>query len=203
MKDERIDKYIAKSADFAKPILNHFRALVHKACPQTEEKIKWGFPHFDYKGAPMCSMASFKKHCAIGFWKASLMKDAKKLISRAETEEAMGHFGRIASLNDLPSDKNLIGYIKDAMKLNDAGIKLPSKKKATTAIEVDVPDYLIKNLLVNKKALSAFENFSPSHRKEYIKWITEAKTEATRQKRMTTTIEWLTEGKSLHWKYEN
>src|SRR5205085_5821992 len=115
-----IDAYIAKSADFAKPVLNHIRKLVHEACPDVEEKMKWSFPHFDYKGEMMCSMAAFKQHCAFGFWKAALMKDPK-LVENAKTEEAMGHMGRITSLKDLPPDKKLTGYIKEAMKLNELG----------------------------------------------------------------------------------
>src|SRR5688572_15960475 len=118
-KDPRIDEYISKSAGFAQPVLKHFRALIHKTCPNVQEKIKWGFPHFDYEGGPMSHMAAFKQHCAIGFWKASLMKDASKLVDTAKTEEAMGHLGRITSLQDLPKDAVLIRYIKDAMKLNE------------------------------------------------------------------------------------
>lgn len=124
-KDPRVDKYIANSAEFAKPILNHLRELVHKACPENEEVIKWGFPHFDYKGM-MCSMASFKQHCAFSFWKAALMKN-KKLMANAKSETAMGHLGRITSLKDLPTDKVLISYIKEAKQLNDDGVKLPAK----------------------------------------------------------------------------
>lgn len=201
-KDIRIDTYISKAADFAKPILTHFRTLVHKACPEVEEKIKWGFPHFDYKGSPMCSIASFKQHCAIGFWKAALMKESKNLLSRAETEEAMGHLGRITSLKDLPAEKVLVAYIKDAMRVNDEGLKLPPKKKTPASAEIEVPDYFVKALTKNKKAKTTFDAFSASHRKEYIMWMTEAKTEETRNKRMATTLEWLSEGKNRNWKYQ-
>lgn len=200
MKDKRIDEYISKSADFAKPILEHFRKLVHKACPDAEEKIKWSFAHFDYKG-PMCHMASFKQHCAIGFWKAALMKDSEKLTAVAKSEVAMGHLGRITSLKDLPKDAVLIRYIKEAMKLNEEGIKLPSKTKSTEKKEVEVPDYFLKALAKNKKALKAFKDYSYSHKKEYVEWISDAKTEPTRQKRMNEAIEWLSEGKPRHWKY--
>src|SRR5882762_1256489 len=119
-KDPRLDDYIAKSADFAKPILNHLRKLVHAACPEVEETMKWSFPHFDYKGM-MCSMASFKQHCAMGFWKWQLMAASKG----SKSDEAAGSFGRITSLADLPSDKVLRGIVKEAMKLNDAGAKAP------------------------------------------------------------------------------
>ena len=200
-KEAKVDLYISKSADFAKPILIHFRKLVHTACPEIEEKIKWGFPHFDYKGM-MCSMAAFKKHCAITFGKAPLMKD-KILMANAESESAMGHFGKITSLKDLPSDKKIIGYIKEAIKLNDEGIKLPVKKTpAVSNKKVKVPEYFLNQLKKKKKAFTTFNNFSPSHKREYIEWITEAKTEATRNKRMKTTIEWLSEGKSRNWKYK-
>ena len=199
-KDHRVDNYIAKSSDFAKPILNHFRNLVHQACPETEEKIKWGFPHFDYKGM-MCSMAAFKHHCAFTFWKAALMKD-KKLIENAKSESAMGHLGRITSLRDLPSDRKIISYIMEAKKLNDDGVKLPAKPISKQSREVVVSEYFLKILKKNKIAQKTFEKFSASHKREYIDWITEAKTEATRNKRISTTIEWLSEGKSRNWKYK-
>src|SRR5450755_547112 len=141
-KDKRVDAYILKSEEFAKPILIHLRDLVHEACPYIQETIKWSFPHFDYKGM-MCSMASFKQHCAFGFWKTALMKDAKKLLNNRT--DAMGSFGRITSLKDLPSDKTIISYIKEAMKLNDDDVKLekakPAKKK-----ELIIPKYVIEEL---------------------------------------------------------
>lgn len=201
-KDKAIDAYIAKSADFAKPILLHIRELVHKACPDVEEKMKWSFPHFDYKGEMMCSMAAFKQHMSFGFWKAALMKDPV-LVETAKSEVAMGHLGRITSLKDLPPDKKLIAWIKEAMQLTDKGIKLPAKPKPTEKDkkELVVPDYFVKALAKNKKAKQVFENFAYSHKKEYLQWITEAKTEETRSKRMETALEWIAEGKGRNWKY--
>jgi uncharacterized protein YdeI (YjbR/CyaY-like superfamily) len=198
MKDKRVDAYIAKSADFAVPILEHLRSIVHKACPDVQETIKWGFPHFDYKGI-MCSMASFKQHCAFGFWKASLMKDPK-LMANAKSESAMGHLGKISSLKDLPSDRALTGYIKEAMKLNEEGVAVPKKPAAKKAV-TRVPDYFKKALAKNKMAQRTFEAFSPSHKREYLEWITEAKTEATRTRRIEQALAWLTEGKPRNWKY--
>lgn len=200
-REKKIDAYIAKSADFAKPVLNHIRELVHKACPDVEEKIKWGMPFFDYKGEMLCHMASFKQHAVMGFWKAALMKDPS-LLKQAQSETAMGHLGKITSLQDMPSDKKITSWIKEAMQLNDKGIKLPSKTKVTEKKELLVPDYFLKALAQNKKAKQAFDNFAYSHRKEYVNWVTEAKTEVTRDKRMATTLEWLAEGKSRLWKYE-
>lgn len=198
-KIKAIDNYIAKAADFAKPILTHIRELVHKTCPDVEEKMKWSFPHFDYKGEMMCSMAAFKQHAVMGFWKAALMKE-KALIEAARSESAMGHLGRITSLKDLPPDKKLAAYIKEAMQLNDNGIKLPSKPAAEKK-EIEVPEYFTKALKKNKKAWQVFSDFSYSHKKEYVQWITEAKTEVTRDKRMASAIEMLAEGKSRNWKY--
>ena len=200
-KDPRITTYISKSAAFAKPILNHFRELVHTTCPNVQETVKWGFPHFDYEDGPMCSMASFKQHCAIGFWKASLMKDAPTLVGMAKTEEAMGHLGRLSALKDLPKDAVLIRYIKDAMKLNETGIKLSSKAKPTEPKALEIPDYFKKALSKNKKAFKTFEAFSPTSKKEYVTWITGAKTEETRKTRLDTAIDWMSEGKIRHWKY--
>ncbi|PKL84365.1 MAG: hypothetical protein CVV24_00040 [Ignavibacteriae bacterium HGW-Ignavibacteriae-3] len=198
-KDPRVDTYIEKSQDFAKPILKHFRGLVHKACPDVEETIKWGFAWFDYKGT-YCSMASFKQHCAIGFWKAALMKDPK-LMANAKSESAMGHLGRITSLKDLPPDRVLISYLKEAAKLNDDGVKLPAKPKAKVKKELLVPEYFAKLLRKNTKAFQTFSGFSYSQKKKYVDWIAEAKTEATREKRISTSLEWLAEGKIRNWKY--
>lgn len=194
--DPRIDAYIEKSAEFAKPILEHLRKLVHKACPDVEETWKWSFPHFDYKGV-LCSMAAFKQHATFGFWKQSLMEQDAFPAEKT----AMGSFGRITSLKDLPSDKVMIGLIHQAMELNEKGVKVEKKKPAARK-ELIVPDDLKKALSKNKKAQAQFDKFSYSHKKEYVEWITEAKTEQTRNKRLATTIEWLAEGKSRNWKYE-
>ena len=197
-KDKRVDAYIAKSAPFAQPILNHLRELVHKACPDVEETIKWSFAFFDYKG-PLCSMAAFKEHCAFGFWKAALLKDAEKM--KDNQQNAMGHAGQIKSLVDLPADKVIIGWIKEAVKINNEGIKLPLRKK-TDLKELVIPEYFTKDISKNKKALVAFEKFSPSHKKEYVQWVTEAKAEETRNRRMNKAIEMIAEGKGRNWKYE-
>lgn len=197
---KQIDIFIFNAQEFAQPILNHIRALVHATCPEVEETLKWGFPHFMYKNQALCYMASFKKHCTFGFPKASLMKD-KSLLEMADTETAMGHFGKITSIKDLPSDKKIIGYIKEAMKLNDAGIKV-KKKKPDTPKELIIPEYFTNELQRNKAALKTFQVFSPSCKREYIDWIVDAKTEATREKRMNQAIEWMSEGKKRNWKYE-
>lgn len=199
-KEKIIDDYIAKSAEFAKPILTHIRELVHKTCPEVEEKMKWSFPHFDYKGEMMCSMASFKQHAVFGFWKAPLMKDPV-LVQNASAETAMGHLGRITSLKDLPNDKKMTAWIKEAMLLNDKGIKLPSKPKPEKK-EIVTPDDLQKALTKNKPALKVFEAFSYSDKKEYVEWVTGAKTEVTRNKRIATAVAQTAEGKSLNWKYK-
>jgi uncharacterized protein YdeI (YjbR/CyaY-like superfamily) len=198
-KDPRIDLYISKSAEFAQPILIHLRELVHFVCPDVQETIKWSFASFDYKG-PMCSMASFNQHCAFRFWKALLMKD-KTLVANAESESAMGHYGKITSLKDLPSDKKIIAHIKEAMILNDKGIKLPPRKVTTAKKEIIVPVYFLNQLKKNKKAFTTFDGFSPSHKREYVEWITEAKTDETKNRRIATAIEWMSEGKSRNWKY--
>ena len=198
-RDARVDDYIAKSAEFARPILTYLRDLVHEACPDVEETMKWSFPHFMYKGM-MCSMASFKEHCAFGFWKSSLIVEK----GGATAEKAAGQFGRITQLSDLPSKKVLSGYVKEAMKLNEAGVKTPSRMtpKAPKA-ELVVPDDLTSALQANQKARATFENFSTSQKREYVEWLTEAKAEATRARRLETAIEWMAEGKPRNWKYMN
>lgn len=199
--DARIDAYIAKSAEFAQPILTHLRQLVHKACPGTTETVKWGMPFFEYNGGIICNMAGFKAHCAFGFWNAPLMKDPEGILNIKE-KNAMGHFDRITSRKDLPSDKILLAYIKEAASLAGQGVKNPARAKKEPKAALPVPPALAAALKKNKKAQASFETFPPSHRREYIEWITEAKTEATRDKRIATTVEWLVEGKSRNWKYE-
>lgn len=198
-KDKRVDAYIAKSGDFAKPILTRLRELVHKGCRDVVETVKWGMPSFDYKG-PYCSMAAFKEHAVFGFWKASLMKDAEKM--KDNQQNAMGHLGKIKSVLDLPSEKIFLGWLKEAAMLNDNGVKLPQRKKSEQK-DLVIPDYFSKALVKNKNASKIFEAFSPSHKKEYVQWITEAKTEETRQRRIDTALEWIAEGKGRNWKYQS
>ena len=198
--DQRVDIYIEKAEPFAQPILRHLRSLVHNTCPDAAETIKWGFPHFDYKGEMMCSMAAFKQHSVFGFWKAALMKDPS-LLDTAKSEVAMGHLGRITSLRDLPSDKKLIAYIKEAMKLNEQGIKIRKEKKAAPEAPA-VPDDFNGLLKKNQKAAKQFRSFSPSAQREYITWFDETKTLLTREKRMMQAIDWIAEGKRRNWKYE-
>ena len=195
-----VDAYIAKSADFAKPILKRIRKVVHAACPAVEEELKWNFPHFLYKGM-LCGMAAFKAHCSFGFWRGSLL--AEKFPELGEnSKESMGQFGRITDDSELPADKLLAQYIKAAMKLNDDGIKPKKPDKAKRKPAARVPDYLLAALKKNKKSLAAFEGFSPSCKREYVEWITGAKQEETRQRRLAQAIAWIAEGKSRNWKYE-
>lgn len=197
-KDPRIDAYIAKSADFAKPILRHIRELVHKGCPEVEETMKWSFPNFMYKGI-LCSMAAFKAHCSFGFWKGEL------ILGKAAGNygEGMGQFGRLTALSHLPADRVLLGYIKEGARLNEAGIKRPLTPRPKVRKELLIPDLFATALKKNNRALAAFETFSYSHKREYVEWVAEAKREETRQKRIATAIQWMAEGKPRNWKYMN
>ena len=193
-RDARIDAYIAKSAAFAKPILMRLRETVHEACPEVEEAWKWSFPHFLYHGM-LCSMAAFKEHCSFGFWKGALIVPAGD-----RGEDAMGQFGRITRLSELPSKRVLAGFIKKAMQLNEQGVKV-TRAKPQPKRPVVVPEALQRALSGNRAARTTFKNFSPSHQREYVEWIGEAKSEETRQRRLKTAIEWIAEGKSQNWKY--
>jgi hypothetical protein len=199
-KDPRVDAYIAKAAPFAQPILKHIRKIVHKGCPSVEETMKWSMPHFDYKGI-MCGMAAHKQHCSFGFWQGSELA----LGGVGKDAEGMGHFGKITALSDLPDDATLLGYVRKAVELKDAGVKKPKPQSAAPKkerAELAVPDYFAAALRNNKKAQQTFEGFSYSHRKEYIEWLTEAKREETRENRLATALEWLAEGKPRNWKYQ-
>ena len=185
-KDPRVDAYIAKSPGFAKPILTHIRAKVHEAVPDVEETIKWGVPHFDHHG-PMCMMASFKAHCRFGFWYGNSVDDAKAIAERLE------------SIEDLPPDRKLVGLIRKAAALRAGGVKMTRSTQPKPPVKV--PSYFTAALRKNTKAAAEFQAFPPSHKREYVEWITEAKTEETRQRRMDTAIQWISEGKCRNWKY--
>jgi uncharacterized protein YdeI (YjbR/CyaY-like superfamily) len=187
-KDPRVDAYIAQAGDFAKPILNRVRKLVHAACPEVEETIKWNAPFFVHKGILIC-MPAFKRHCALIFWKGKLILGKERAKLR-----------RLTSAADLPANKILLGHIRKAVELNEQGIKGPPRQR-TKAKEMPVPDYFLAALKKNKKAQAAFEKFSPSHRREYIQWITEAKQEETRLRRMAKAIQQLAGGKPHNWQY--
>ncbi|HEY1108779.1 MAG TPA: YdeI/OmpD-associated family protein [Opitutaceae bacterium] len=200
-RDPRIDTYIAEAEPFARPILKHLRALVHEACPGVEETLKWSAPSFVYAGKILAGMASFKAHAAFGFWHPEMR-------SRVETkgaEAAMGSFGRITAISDLPGRATLLRLIKDAAKLNEGTEARPkgaAAKPRKPAKALAVPTDLAAALKGNAAAAKVFAAFPPSGRNEYVEWITEAKRPATRQQRLATTVQWLAEGKSRNWKYQ-
>ena len=192
--DPRVDDYIAKSANFAKPVLNRIRKLVHAACPDAVETMKWRMPFYEHKGI-LITTPAFKKHCALIFWKGKLL--FKEFPAKDDPRKK---FRRLTSNADLPGDKILAGYINQAVALNEAGVKTPQPKPKAKE-KLVVPDYFLAALKKNKRALTAFGNFSPSCQREYVEWIVEAKREETRAKRIETAVEWIAEGKSRNWKY--
>ena len=194
-RDERVDAYIERAAEFSQPILSHLRELVHAACPRVTETIKWGFPHFEHAGV-LCSMASFKAHCAFGFWHAEM----RALSENKSGEPAMGQFGRITKASDLPKDAALKALIRKAAAINESGIK-PARVVKPRVAPPRVPDDLAAALKRNRPAQANFDAMSPSHRREYIEWLVDAKRPETRSKRLATAIEWISEGKSKEWKY--
>jgi hypothetical protein len=199
-KNPHVDAYIKKAQPFARPILTKLRTLVHKAVPDVEETLKWGMPHFLYKGM-FCGVGAFKEHCIFGFWKHALLETVPL---KGDGEGAFGNFRScITSVTDLPSDAAMLRVLKAAKKLNDDDVKLP-KRKVTPATSrvISVPMVFLKAIKANTKATKAFNAFSYSHRKEYVEWITGAKTTATRDKRITTAVAWMAEGKARNWKYE-
>jgi hypothetical protein len=195
-KDPRVDAYIAKSAEFARPILKHLRSLVHRTCPDVVETMKWNFPHFDYKGM-FCGMAAFKNHCVFGFWKDALIvgRDA------GSVREGMGSLGRLTDLSDLPGDRILVRYIRKAVELNDAGVKAPTRVRSAKPKPLEIPAYFKAAVTKSPKARKTFDSFSLSNKREYVEWVVEAKTGETRARRLATAIEWMSEGKIRNWKY--
>lgn len=173
---------------------------MHATCPAVEETIKWGFPHFLHAGAILCSMAAFKQHVAFGFWKGALIDGVGGPGAR---DDAMGQFGRITAVRELPPKRALAAIIRRAMELNEQGVKVPARKRTKSRAEAALPDALAKALARNTEARRTFAAFAPSHRREYCEWIAEAKRDDTRERRVAQAIEWLAEGKARNWKYES
>jgi uncharacterized protein YdeI (YjbR/CyaY-like superfamily) len=202
----RVDTYIAKAQPFAQPILIHLRELVHKACPNVEETIKWSRPFFEYKGAILGNMSAFKEHCSFGFWGeeiAAVLREEKLL-----KPDAMGSLGRITSVEDLPSDKQFLSLLRQAVAFIDSGqytspISARQRVVKAPAPAPEAPPAFTRALKANKAAAAVFAKFSPSCKREYIDWIAEAKRDETRDKRISTAIQWITEGKQRNWKYQN
>ena len=197
--DPRIDAYIENSESFAQPILTYLRAVIHETCPEVVEDWKWSYPHFMYKGKILCAFMAFKQHCGFGFWLEQEMKTIKELTKNSERTR-MFTLGKIKSMEQLPSEALLKAAIKEAMDLTDMGVTL--KRNIPEKKEIEVPEYFTEALRADKNALKVFENASPSFRKEYIQWITDAKTDTTRTKRIDQALEWISEGKGRNWKYE-
>jgi uncharacterized protein YdeI (YjbR/CyaY-like superfamily) len=201
----KVDAYIQKARPFAQPILAHIRKVVHTACPGVEETIKWSMPFFEYKGAILCNMSAFKEHCSFGFWgkeMGAVLKDSSAL-----QDGAMGSLGRINSVDTLPSEKQLLAWVRQAAASIDNGTHISpiaARNKVVKAPKpaLKTPPEFTRALSKNKKARSAFEAFSPSCKREYIEWIADAKREETRDQRIATAVEWIAEGKQRNWKYQ-
>lgn len=192
--DPRIDGYIDKQAEFARPILTWLRARVHTACPEVAESIKWGMPFFSHSGRPLANMAAFKAHASFGFWNRDQMATGKE-------GEAMGQFGRITSLTDLPDAAAMEAQIRSVIALIELG-GVPRRATTLRKPEAEIPPALAEALARDPSAAAAFDAFPPSCRREYCEWIADAKRDATRDKRVAEAIEWIRDGKRRNWKYE-
>lgn len=190
-RDPKVDAYIAKSAPFARPILTHLRALVHETLPGLDEALKWGMPHFIYKGKNLAGIAAFKAHCAF------------VIHGDGRQGDAMGQYGKIASLADLPGDNELKSKLVEAQqRIDQAGTALKPKAPRTPRPELPIPPEFAAALDASPAARATLDGFAPSHRREYVQWITEAKRPETRDKRIAEAIALLSEGKKRNWKYE-
>jgi uncharacterized protein YdeI (YjbR/CyaY-like superfamily) len=202
----KVDAYIDRAKPFAMPILLHFRALIHKACPDVEETIKWSMPFFEYRGKILGNMAAFKEHCSFNLWGQEI--NAVLTGDNVVKTEGMGKFGRIATVKDLPPDKQMLSWLRQAAAFIESGnytSPIAARKTAAKPPKeaIEAPSEFTTALKKNKQAATTFAAFSPSCQREYLEWIAEAKRPETRNKRITTAIEWIAEGKQRHWKYQN
>jgi hypothetical protein len=193
--DPRIDAYIAKQGDFARPILTWIRAQMHAASPDIGEAIKWGMPFFTYQDRPLANMAAFKAHASFGFWDRAGMATGKE-------GEAMGQYGRLTSLADLPPEAEFCALVQAALAPIAAG-DAPKRVRGAPKPDLPVPDALAQALADDALATATWDGFPPGCRREYSEWIGEAKRPETRDKRVAQTIAQLREGKKMNWKYES
>lgn len=196
-KNPAVDQYIAQAPEYAQPILKRLRSAFHKGCPKLEETIKWGIPTFEYHGI-IGSIAAFKKHVSVGFWKSKEMKDPENILDRRAASMSNIKF---ANTKDLPTVATLATYVKQAAELNAKSQDSPKKKVKKLTVPA-IPEILKVALAKSKKAQATFKALSPSNQRDYIEWIVEAKREETKKRRTAQAIEWLKEGKSRNWKYE-
>jgi len=194
-RDPRIDAYIGRAQPFARPVLEHVRARVHAAVPEAEETVKWGAPAYTLDGKILLITAAFKLHAAVNFWRG------QELRGKQSATDAMGQFGKIASVADLPPDKELDRLIREAAELAKQA-PAPRKAKHAPKPPPQMHPEFAAALAKAPKAKAALDSFSPSAQRDYLEWISEAKQDATRTKRIVTAIEWLSEGKRRNWKYE-
>ncbi len=229
MTDPRVDRYIARAAEFARPILTHLREVVHQGCPEVQEAMKWSRPAFLYRGKILGIMSAFKQHCTFGFWHPEVNRQLA--AAGVATNSASGSLGRLTRVDDLPPTKELLSYVREAVALtneaallseattdrDDAAVLGESKTRGKTRARrgptarkareisrrtsLEIPAELATGLNKNKAAGETFRALPPSQRDEYVEWIAEAKRDETRQKRIATALEWLAEGKPRHWKY--
>jgi len=204
--NSKVDSFIARAQPFAQPIMGHLRELVHAGCPDVKESIKWGMPFFEHRGEILCCMAAFKKHCRFGFWG----KEIRVVLREAKVTgmNSTGWFDRITSMEDLPGDKLLIDFVHQAAMLIESGnhtspIAARNRKAKAKKPTVKMTKEFAAALKKNKKATATFAAFSPSCKREYAEWIADAKRPETRDKRIATAIDWISEGKQRHWKYQN
>jgi uncharacterized protein YdeI (YjbR/CyaY-like superfamily) len=201
----KVDAYLAKVQPFAQPIMAHLRELVHKACPEIEETMKWSRPFFEYRGAILCNMSAFKEHCSFGFWGEEIGAVLRE--AGVGGKEAMGSLGRITSVAGLPSDKQMLAWIRQAAAFVDNGqytSPIAARRKVVKPQKsLETPPEFAAALRRNTKAAAVFAAFSPSCKREYVEWVADAKRSETRDKRIATAVEWIAEGKQRNWKYQN
>ena len=197
----QVDAYIADAAPFARPVLEHLRDLVHRAVPEVEEAMKWRMPFFTLNGKILGNMAGFKEYCNFGLWSPEVAALVKKK-SAEPGESSMGRlFGKMKSVKDLPSDKDLLRYIATAAASVQAGKSILQNRKKKPKPEIAMhPEFAAA--LKKAKVMKNFEALAPSYRRLYIAWVADAKRDETRARRITQAVKWIGEGKKANWKYD-
>lgn len=195
-RDPRVDAYIEKQAAFARPILEHLRAAIHRTSPDAEETIKWGMPFFTLNGQPLANMGAFKAHASFGFWRG------RELTGAGEDKDGMGQFGKLASIADLPDEAALDALIRQAAALIESGAKKPRPAREAKP-PLEMPADLAEALAASSAAQACYDRFPLGQKREYLEWVMEAKRPETRARRIAQAVEWMAEGKTRNWKYES
>jgi hypothetical protein len=196
---EQINQYMAELPEWQRRMLVRLRQLIHEAAPEVEEAWRWDKPHFDNAGI-MVGLCAFKEHVAVWFHKGALLKDTKKLFEATARTEEKGMRAYKLHEGDKINEAAFLDLVKQAVAVNDKGTKLREAKPTKKALVV--PEDLEQVLRKDPTAWANWEAFPVGHRRAYVEWVTDARQEETRKRRIAQSLEKIREGEQQEERHQ-